>query len=164
MLSRDRDQQKLCEAMQGRTVMILAAALLGAFVWQSAFVQTSGTGTKVSSHAQITAQGRLPEMMESQDEGASSFVSLSFGVLAGLLVALSSASPAFAQRNQFGSYEGMDEEVKKLDVGAKSKGLLGELGNTKGDPKWDPKEKMIYPNDNIEEIKEERDARAAKSS
>ena len=58
----------------------------------------------------------------------------------------------------------MDEEVTKLDVGAKSQGLLGELGNNAGDPRWDPKEKLIYPNDNIQEIKEELDARAAKST
>ena len=58
----------------------------------------------------------------------------------------------------------MDEEVTKLDVGAKSKGLLGELGNNSGDPRWDPKEKLIYPNDNIQEIKEELDARGAKWS
>eukprot|EP00434_Breviolum_minutum_P008460 symbB.v1.2.007465.t1/scaffold455.1/size335105/13 len=150
--------------MLGRTAILLAAALLGAFVWQSAFVQISSSGAKVGSHAQISAQGRLPEMMEAQDEGMNSFVSLGCGVVAGLLVALAGASPALAQRNQFGFDSGMDEEVVKLDVGAKSKGLLGELGSTAGDPRWDPKEKLIYPNDNIQEIKEELDARGAKSS
>jgi hypothetical protein len=153
-----------CEAMQGRTVMLLAAALLGAFVWQSAFVQTSGTGAKVSNHAQVSAQGRLPEMMESQDEGVNSFVSLGCGVLAGLVVAVAGASPALAQRNQFGFTTGMDEEVKKLDVGAKSSGLLSQLGSTSGDPKWDPKEKVVYPwgGDNIKEIDAELKAREAK--
>ena len=67
---------------------------------------------------QISAQGRLPEMMEAQDEGMNSFVSLGCGVVAGLLVALAGASPALAQRNQFGFTSGMDEEVTKLDVGA----------------------------------------------
>eukprot|EP00438_Fugacium_kawagutii_P028461 Skav206785 [mRNA] locus=scaffold1075:265383:265832:+ [translate_table: standard] len=148
--------------MSVRTVPLLAAALLGAFVWQAAFVQTSGTGAKVSSHAQISAQGRLPEMMDSEDEGVNSFVSLGCGVLAGLVVALAGASPAMAQRNQFGFTSGMDEEVKKLDVGAKSSGLLSQLGSTAGDPKWDPKEKMIYPNDNIKEIDQELKARAEK--
>ena len=153
----------LCEAMQGRTVMLLAAALLGAFVWQSAFVQTSGTSTKVSNHVQVSAQGRLPEMMESQDEGVNSFVSLGCGVLAGLVVALAGASPALAQRNQFVFTTNMDEEVKKLDVGAKSSGLLSQLGSTSGDPKWDPKEKMVYPWGwgNIKEMDAELKAREA---
>ena len=58
----------------------------------------------------------------------------------------------------------MDEEVKKLDVGAKSSGLLSQLGSTSGDPKWDPKEKMVYPwgGGNIKEIDAELKAREAK--
>ena len=76
--------------------------------------------------------------------------SLSFGIMAGLLVALAGASPALAQRNQFAGSGNNDEELKKLDVGAKSSGLLKELGSTAGDPKWDAKEKLVYLADNIE--------------
>ncbi|CAK9101557.1 40S ribosomal protein S6 [Durusdinium trenchii] len=136
--------------MPGRTALLLAAAMLGAFAWQSAFVQTSGTSAKVSSPVQLRATGRAADTVDAQDEGVAPLASLSFGIMAGLLVALAGASPALAQRNQFAGSGNNDEELKKLDVGAKSSGLLKELGSTAGDPKWDAKEKLVYLADNIE--------------
>ena len=136
--------------MPGRTALLLAAAMLGAFAWQSAFVQTPGASAKVSSPVQLRATGRAADTVDAQDEGVAPLASLSFGIMAGLLVALAGASPALAQRNQFAGSGNNDEELKKLDVGAKSSGLLKELGNTAGDPKWDAKEKLVYLADNIE--------------
>eukprot|EP00438_Fugacium_kawagutii_P036782 Skav205338 [mRNA] locus=scaffold3444:501111:505274:- [translate_table: standard] len=59
------------------------------------------------SHAQVSHAQVSPQV--------NSFLSLGC-VLAGLVAALASASPAMAQRNPFGFTSSMDEEVKKLDV------------------------------------------------
>ena len=133
------------EAMLGRTALLLAAALLGALALQSAFVQTSGSGVQASSHVQITANGRVPDMVEVQDEGVAPWTSLSVGIMAGLLVALAGASPALAQRDQYGTRGMLDPESgKKLDEVAKPSGLLQELGSTSGDPKWAQKTFTYY--------------------
>ena len=131
-------------AMPRAAVVLAAVALVGTFAWQAAFVQTTGAGAKVGRHGQFIAQGQAPDMAEVKDEGATPFMSLGFGIMAGLLVAVAGASPALAQRNQFGFDEKIDPEVKKLDAIAKPTGLLSELGKTKGDPRWEPLEKVEY--------------------
>ena len=132
----------LFQAMLRAVVLV---ALLGALAWQSAFVQTSGAGAKAREVLTATASGRLPDMAEAQDEGVAPLVSLNLGIMAGLLVALAGASPALAQRDQYGTRGMLDPESgKKLEEVAKPSGLLQELGSTSGDSKWAEKNFTYY--------------------
>ena len=131
-------QRALSEARQSATcsasllvmaLRFLAAALLGAAAWQCAFVGPSSGSRAPQVSAKASGSSSRGAAAEDQDFMAP-FVSLSVGAMAGLLVAVAGAAPAYAQRNQ--GYSGnVDSDLVRYDKPAGTDNLLKELSGDK---------------------------------
>ena len=129
-LSEARQSATCSASLLVMALRVLAAALLGAAAWQCAFVGPLSGSRAPQVSAKASGSSSRGAAAEDQDFMAP-FVSLSVGAMAGLLVAVAGAAPAYAQRNQ--GYSGnVDTDLVRYDKPAGTDNLLKEL---KGDKK-----------------------------
>ena len=101
---------------------VLAAALLGAAAWQCAFV-TSGSSQTRSPQVGVHANGQSAPVQAAEDaqDFTSPVMSLSAGMMVGLMIAVAGAAPVFAQNlgTIYDKPQGTENLLKELKVSVK---------------------------------------------